>query len=72
MVRTEDNCTSLSVEQVYRRTYSWAQNNDEASRGGAYITITRTPVQTRMSEEDLERGCSADMLMEPQVPSWSF
>lgn len=52
---------------MYRRTYSWAQNNDEASRGGAYITITRTPVQTRMSEEDLERGCSAQMLLDPQV-----
>ena len=56
-----------SVVQVYRRTYSWAQTNDDASRGGAFITITRTPVHTRMSEEDLERGCSADMLMDPQV-----
>ncbi|CAL8462983.1 g2517 [Coccomyxa elongata] len=50
---------------AYRRTYSWAQNSDEASRG-AVITISRTSAAPRYSEEDLERGISNDIHQIPE------
>lgn len=52
--------------QIYRRTYSWAQNNDIASRG-AVITISRTSANPRFSEEDIERGVSHEIQQVPEV-----
>ena len=40
--------------QVYKKTYSWAHNTNDAN-WAAYITIARAP-EHRHSEEDMERG----------------
>lgn len=56
----------MCCTQIYRRTYSWAQNNDIASRG-AVITISRTSAAPRLSEEDIERGVSHEIAQVPEV-----
>lgn len=62
--------TCSACSQVYRRTYSWAQNNDDASRG-AFITISRASATPRFSEEDIERGISHEIPAVPEVQSFA-
>ena len=56
--------TVCAVMQVYKKTYSWAHNSNDAN-WAAYITIARAP-EHRHSEEDMERGvCDASVSGRP-------